>query len=1260
MAKNQELELSILIGGRVDNSLTKAVQSANSQIASMAKGISNVGKVGLAAIAGLSLGTAKFFDDAIKDAMSYESTMADVAKVVDGLKDSNGNVTADYYTMQTGLKDMTTRVPMTFEEAGEIAASFGQSGVQGVQDILDYTEEAAKMAIAFDSDAEQAGEWMATWKQAFQLPKDEVVNLADQLNYLSNNTNATAQDLAGIVTRVGSLGGMAGVNTSSVAAMADVLVATGVDDDSAATSLRNMFLKWTAGSAATSTEEKVMGKLGLDPVEFAKRMQVDSMGAIKDFFTRISDMPQSQQISLMGQYFGKRAVESATKLAQNLPMLEQNLAWMGEKDKATGQYLWQGSMESEYLTRSGTAENSILLAKNALRNLRESFGEAFLPVVKQGADWLVKFAGKLEENAPLIADLTGQLAELAQGGIEILSGALESLWKVAKKFLDFIHADSGNEERTNGASALAAVGGTAAIFATMAKAPQIVQGVSTVAKLSASGIGPIGMIQNGASEIPKIGNVMQAVRFGAGMAGAAANGTQASGYGFFPAGQTGTPLSRFAQNVQNGVLGGIVGFQNRKQLFSAKSAKGMSKATSGIMTQIADEQANGGLLGMFKRSKVGQYGARVGRSLSNFAGTSVGAIHNIVNTGFVQDTVSLGKQAAQKAGSLFAGLRQSPMMLNSPLGNFLGAAGGRIKGVIGGVTSLPGKAAKGISGIAGSAIGGVKNLAGQFAQTKVGSAVVGGTKNAVQFVGTAAKGVGSVAGAGLNVLTTTVGPIAGKLGGAFMGLMGTFGPIITALGSIVAVVSLLGDHFTDIQQVILKVFGPTGLTIFNTFFAEIKKIGEGIKNAFSPESLANLQTTITSMFGEDAGAAFGGLIQIFESFRGVFNQIIQLGEEHLKPLFEDVFGYVIGELIPQAAPVLSQIISLIGTVLVNAIKVAVDIIQKSLPIVKGVISAIIGVIKGIATVATKVVNTIIRALNKISITLPTSILGIPLPENLAGKTWGFNLSEVPAYANGGFTHGVSIAGEAGTEAVISFKKSVREDNIENWVRAGRMLGVSGEDSARAAGIQKVSYFANGGFTDESKERIRQKAGELIDFSKAYGEYALRSNGIRTVGDAASLLWTVANNSLAGDGSLALAATSIAADVAPIVLQKYLGDNTVTSVLSSAAQTYNGGTVLNSWTDGVLTDTGVPLYVMPPRDTGTQLSEIPQSAYQRTAPGGAGSSGSEQPIQFVFAPNIQGVAEMTLSELEAKMDEMFEKFKREMRDEQRRIERTKYA
>lgn len=1233
MAKNQELELSILIGGQVDNSLAQAVKSANGQIGQLAKTISNVGKIGLGAMTGLAVGTTKFFADATKDAMKYESTMAEVAKVVDELKDDNGNFTVHYDEMKSGLKDMTTLIPMEFEDAGAIAAAFGQSGVTSTPEILNYTADAAKMAIAFDSDAKQSGEWMATWKQAFNLAENEIVNLADQLNYLSNNTNATAADLAGIVTRVGSLGGMAGVNTSSVAAMADVLVATGVDDDSAATSLRNMFLKWTAGSAATKSEAGVMAKLGLDPVEFAKSMQDNSIEAIEDFFSRIKVLPQEQQISLMGQYFGKRAVESATKIAQNIPMLEQNLDWIKTKDE-NGQYVWQGSMENEYLTRSDTAENSIQLAHNAWRNLRESFGEAFLPVVKQGADWFVGFAKEVEANAPLIAGVTGQLAQLAQNGISALGGALESLWQIVKKFFEFINVKSENGNYDNSTTVAKAIGGTAATFAVMSAAPQIVQGVSNVTKVIS------GVASGGGGFLKGAYTIASGMKYGADMAGlpSAANPkptllqrANGAGIGLWATlknfrGLThnnGKDLGKSKLDFVKSVLGATENGQTVLQKFpylngvvSAASDFGKTKIASGV----------GGVAKQIFTGIIGPNGidvAKLAGGLKNFGGATASVLGAIPGN-------------AAKAGVGFLS------KINFANGTGLGRT---IYRMANSTQGLSGKAA-------------LAQMGYIFGQTRPGQ-VLSSAKN---FVQTAAPAVTDFGGKAFGLGKAVASPLLRGGANIFGGLLSTFGPVIAGIGGIIAVVSLLGDHFADIQQIVLKVFGPTGLTIFNTFFANVKKVGDGIKNAFSLDNLLNIQKKLSgkSMFGVDLGQAFGAAIPIIQSVTGLVSQIVDLGVNHIKPLLADVMSFVVNELFPAVAPLIGTIINLVGTTLVNAIKVIVDVIHNLLPVIEPVIQGIVGLIKGIASIGVSVVNTIIRALNKIHIKMPTKILGISLPEGIAGKEWGFSLAEVPApaFANGGFTHGVSIAGEAGTEAVISFKRSVHDENVNHWVRAGRMLGVTGEDATRAIGPQNVSYFANGGFTDGSREKL----DNLIDFSKAYGEYALRSNGIRTAGDAASLLWSVTNNSMAGDGSLALAATSIAADVAPIVLKKYLGDNEATSLLTEAAKTYNGGTVLSSWGNGVLTDTGVPLYVLPPRDAGTtELSEIPQAAYRssRTSGGGDGDG-----MQFVFSPQIIAYGKADRAEIEQIMREQFEKFKaevkKEIKEEQRREQRTKYA
>lgn len=1233
MAKNQELELSILIGGRVDNSLAQAVKSANGQIGQLAKTISNVGKIGLGAMTGLAVGTTKFFADATKDAMKYESTMAEVAKVVDELKDDNGNFTVHYDEMKSGLKDMTTLIPMEFEDAGAIAAAFGQSGVTSTPEILNYTADAAKMAIAFDSDAKQSGEWMATWKQAFNLAENEIVNLADQLNYLSNNTNATAADLAGIVTRVGSLGGMAGVNTSSVAAMADVLVATGVDDDSAATSLRNMFLKWTAGSAATKSEAGVMAKLGLDPVEFAKSMQDNSIEAIEDFFSRIKVLPQEQQISLMGQYFGKRAVESATKIAQNIPMLEQNLDWIKTKDE-NGQYVWQGSMENEYLTRSDTAENSIQLAHNAWRNLRESFGEAFLPVVKQGADWFVGFAKEVEANAPLIAGVTGQLAQLAQNGISALGGALESLWQIVKKFFEFINVKSENGNYDNSTTVAKAIGGTAATFAVMSAAPQIVRGVSNVTKVVS------GVASGGGGFLKGAYTIASGMKYGADMAGlpSAAN-----------------PKPTLLQRANGAGIGLWATLKNFRGL-THNNGKDLGKSKLDFVKSVLGATENGQtVLQKFP------YLNGVVSAASDFGKTKiasgVGGVAKQIFTGIIGPN---GIDVAKLAGGLksFGGATAS--VLGAIPGNAAKAGVGFLSKInfangtgLGRTIYRMANSTQGLSGKAALA-----QMGYIFGQTKPGQTLT----SAKNFIKTAAPAVTDFGGKAFGLGKAVASPLLRGGANIFGGLLSTFGPVIAGIGGIIAVVSLLGDHFADIQQIVLKVFGPTGLTIFNTFFADVKKIGDGIKNAFSLDNLLNIQEKLSgkSMFGVDLGQAFGAAIPIIQSVTGLVSQVVDLGVNHIKPLLADVMSFVVNELFPAVAPLIGTIIDLVGTTLVNAIKVIVDVIHNLLPVIEPVIQGIIGLIKGIASIGVSVVNTIIRALNKIHIKMPTKILGISLPEGIAGKEWGFSLAEVPApaFANGGFTHGVSIAGEAGTEAVISFKRSVHDENVNHWVRAGRMLGVTGEDATRAIGPQNVSYFANGGFTDGSREKL----DNLIDFSKAYGEYALRSNGIRTAGDAASLLWSVTNNSMAGDGSLALAATSIAADVAPIVLKKYLGDNEATSLLTEAAKTYNGGTVLSSWGNGVLTDTGVPLYVLPPRDAGTtELSEIPQAAYRssRTSGGGDGDG-----MQFVFSPQIIAYGKADRAEIEQIMREQFEKFKaevkKEIKEEQRREQRTKYA
>lgn len=1167
MAKNQTLELSILIGGHVDNSLTQAVKSANTQLSSMANGASklaaNIAKVTVGIASGITAGLV----DATKEAVAFESEMLDVTKYVGGLTDANGKVKTDAYAeMSKDILDLSTQIPYTAKELTRLAAAAGQSG-KSMDDLISggFLKDVAEMGTAMDISADQAGDWAAKWEVAFNMNHDQVMELADQINYLGAHYATTAAEIAQTVNDTGSLGQIAGMDVQSTAALSTALLAMGVDSGKVATSIRRMYTNLSMGSKATDAQSAAFEQLGFTAEQFAKDMQKDAPAALKSLFTAIGTQPKDKQVGYLKTLLGQWAIESGAKLTGNLDLFVKTLDDVGDASK------YNGSMYKEFMLKCETSESVLTMLGSAWRAVRIEVGNNFLPVLKDVAGFGIEKLNDLRAALPDIAERVRQVIEYLLN---------------------------------NGDKVATTIAGIGTAWAGMRFAPQILQVVSSATKFASGAASPVGLVQKGVSGAGKAGNLWQAAKLGTQLANSAV-----------PAGSN----PSFGQRVQNTILGSVLGMQNSKKLFGAKTPAGMAKATSALFGSIQQAQASGGIIGLLKGSSIGQYGARVARSAKNLAGTD-----------FIQNTVGVGKWIGQKVAG-------------TQLGGFVGNMGQKAMGFGQGLLG-------GAKNIAGTAIGGVKNLAGRAASTKagqfalnVGGGIAKGTGNTFKFLGS-----------GLSLANTAVGPIAGKFGGAFMGLLGTFGPVITGIGGIIAVVSLLGDHFEDIRQIVGNVFGEKGLAMFDGFTSKIHDIAgnvrDSVSNAFSLENLQNIQQSLSgkSIFGiDDVGTTFGAVIPIIESVKGLIGQIVDLGVNHIKPLLADIMSFAVNELFPAVSPLISMIISLVGTTLINAIKLVVDVIHGLLPVIEPVIQGIVGLIKGIVSVTITVANAIIGTLNKLSFTVPDWVPA------LGGKRFGFNLKEVamPAFANGGFTHGVSIAGEAGTEAVISFKPSVHDSNVENWVRAGRMLGVSGEDATRAAGVR---YFANGGFTDGSKEKL----DNLIDFSKAYGKYALRSNGIRTTGDALSMLWTVANNSMSGDASLALAATSIAADVAPLLLNKYLGsDSPVTTALTEAAKNYNGGTVLSSWQDGVLTDTGTPLYVLPPRDTGRTLSEIPVSAYQNTpAPDGNGGSSP----QFVFAPNITITGDADRQKIASIMEDEYEKFKAFMDKYNRENNRTRYA
>ena len=334
----------------------------------------------------------------IKAAIDMESAMSDVRKVVDGLDDKKA-----FNAMQNDILNLSKRIPMAADGLAQIVASGGQAGI-AKNELLGFAESAAKMGTAFDITAEEAGDMMAKWRTAFKMNQAEVVELADKINYLGNNTAASAPLISDVVRRIGPLGEIGGVASGEIAALGASMIGAGVESEVAATGLKNLMLGMTAGASATKTQSEAFAQLGLKTTDVAKRMQTDAKGAITDILTRIQSLPKYQQNSILKDLFGSDSIGAIAPLLSNLDNLKNNFQLVGDKSK------YAGSMEAEFQAKIDTTSAKLQLTKNAVIGLGVSLGNALLPAVQKGAEGLTKGADAVSAFAEKHPGLTNAAA----------------------------------------------------------------------------------------------------------------------------------------------------------------------------------------------------------------------------------------------------------------------------------------------------------------------------------------------------------------------------------------------------------------------------------------------------------------------------------------------------------------------------------------------------------------------------------------------------------------------------------------------------------------------------------------------------------------------------------------------------------------------------------------------------------------------------------------------------------------------------------
>ncbi len=389
-----KFQLKALITG-VDK-LSPTLAGIRKNVAGFRKGLerTGLGKIGFSDVVTGGALAAPFIAGAAA-AIQYESAMADVKKVV------NFDTPAQFKQMGEDIGRMSDRLPMAANDIAKIVAAGGQSGIAR-EELLGFAEAAVKMGIAFDQTADESGDMMAKWRTSFKLTQGDVETLADKINYLGNTGPANTKQISDIVTRIGPLGEIAGLASGQIAALGATMAGVGVEQDVAATGIKNFMLAMTKGSSATKGQAKAFKSLRLDSKEVAKAMQKDAQGAVLGILDRIKSVDKDKQAGLLSELFGSESITAIAPLLTNLDLLKGNLQKVADAQK------YGGSMNNEYASRAATTANNLQLMRNAAASVARAVGNALLPGINAVVNSL----------RPMIS----QAAELIQANPQLVKG----------------------------------------------------------------------------------------------------------------------------------------------------------------------------------------------------------------------------------------------------------------------------------------------------------------------------------------------------------------------------------------------------------------------------------------------------------------------------------------------------------------------------------------------------------------------------------------------------------------------------------------------------------------------------------------------------------------------------------------------------------------------------------------------------------------------------------------------------------------------
>jgi TP901 family phage tail tape measure protein len=368
----------------------RAVKSTEKEFMQSARRMEDIGRRwSLGVTAPLVVGLTAVSRAAIK----WEDDFAGVLKTVDG--------TAEQFAeIDKSLRHMTTQIPKTHQELAKLAETGGQLGIQ-TDNIIGFTRTMAMLGTATPMAAEDAAQELAQLANIMGSGQKIFDRYGSTIVHLGNRLATTEPKILAFGLNIAGAARIAGLTEAQVLAIGGAFASVGVEAEAGGTAVSKVLQSITEAVATGNAKLPVFAATaGMSAAEFVQAWRDDAGEAFTRFVEGLGKSgPQAFSILRNLGLTDQRLTRGFLSVAGAGDLLRRSID-MGTK-------AWQENVAlvEEANKRYKTRASQLIMLRNRAQNVAITFGNALAPIM----------------------DLVIEKGEALGRGVQRLADAFESL-----------------------------------------------------------------------------------------------------------------------------------------------------------------------------------------------------------------------------------------------------------------------------------------------------------------------------------------------------------------------------------------------------------------------------------------------------------------------------------------------------------------------------------------------------------------------------------------------------------------------------------------------------------------------------------------------------------------------------------------------------------------------------------------------------------------------------------------------------------------